>query len=144
MQPQPPTDFDRSRAPTLEPGLCVGLFPGRGRGVVALRGFSRGELVERAPVIVLAPADRERIQGTLLARYYFEWGDDEASAAIALGYGSLYNHSYDPNLRYEFFEQHLAIDFVALRDIAAGEELGDVSTLRDPEVVESLQKQLAG
>ncbi len=30
-----------------------------------------------------------------------------------------------------------------LRDIAAGEELGDVSTLRDPEVVESLQKQLA-
>ena len=31
-----------------------------------------------------------------------------------------------------------------LRDIAAGEELGDVSTLRDPEVVEDLKKQLAG
>jgi len=30
-----------------------------------------------------------------------------------------------------------------LRDIAAGNELGDVSTLRDPEVVEDLQKQLA-
>jgi acetyl-CoA synthetase len=31
-----------------------------------------------------------------------------------------------------------------LRDIAAGKELGDVSTLRDPEVVEDLQQQLAG
>ena len=31
-----------------------------------------------------------------------------------------------------------------LRDIAAGEHLGDVSTLRDPEVVEDLKKQLAG
>ena len=31
-----------------------------------------------------------------------------------------------------------------LRDIAAGDELGDVSTLRDPEVVERLQAQLAG
>ena len=31
-----------------------------------------------------------------------------------------------------------------LRDIAAGEELGDVSTLRDPEVVEDLKQQLSG
>jgi acetyl-CoA synthetase len=31
-----------------------------------------------------------------------------------------------------------------LRDIAAGEELGDVSTLRDPEVVDDLKRQLAG
>ena len=30
-----------------------------------------------------------------------------------------------------------------LRDIAAGEELGDVSTLRDPEVVADLKRQLA-
>ncbi|HEX2389349.1 MAG TPA: acetate--CoA ligase [Solirubrobacterales bacterium] len=30
-----------------------------------------------------------------------------------------------------------------LRDIAAGEELGDVSTLRDPEVVEDLKRQLS-
>ena len=30
-----------------------------------------------------------------------------------------------------------------LRDIADGKELGDVSTLRDPEVVEELKKQMA-
>ena len=31
-----------------------------------------------------------------------------------------------------------------LRDIAAGNELGDVSTLRDPGVVDDLQEQLKG
>ncbi len=31
-----------------------------------------------------------------------------------------------------------------LRDIAAGNELGDVSTLRDPEVVGDLQEQVKG
>ncbi len=31
-----------------------------------------------------------------------------------------------------------------LRDIADGKELGDVSTLRDPSVVEELQAQVAG
>jgi acetyl-CoA synthetase len=30
-----------------------------------------------------------------------------------------------------------------LRDIAAGNELGDVTTLRDPSVVEQLQQQVA-
>ena len=30
-----------------------------------------------------------------------------------------------------------------LRDIAEGRELGDVTTLRDPEVMEELQKQVA-
>ena len=29
-----------------------------------------------------------------------------------------------------------------LRDIAAGNELGDVSTLRDPEVIKDLQEQV--
>ena len=30
-----------------------------------------------------------------------------------------------------------------LRDIAAGEDLGDVTTLRDPDVVKDVQKQFA-
>jgi acetyl-CoA synthetase len=30
-----------------------------------------------------------------------------------------------------------------LRDIAAGEELGDVTTLRDPDVVEELKRKVA-
>jgi len=90
---------------------------------VAQRAFAVGELVERAPVIVLTPEELAQIRGTLLARYYFEWGADEESGALALGYGSLYNHSFTPNLEFESREDQLVIDFVALREIAPGDEL---------------------
>ena len=46
-----------------------------------------------------------------------------ASSAIALGYTSLLNHSYMPNCEFIRHIDDLAIDLVALRDIAAGEEL---------------------
>ena len=32
-----------------------------------------------------------------LYNYCFSWGDNYEHTAIALGYGSLYNHSYTPN-----------------------------------------------
>ncbi len=123
VQPRSPTATERPAHLTSAPALAVASFPGRGRGVVALRAFARDELVERAPVIALSLEDRARIHDSLLARYYFEWGEDDEGAAIVLGYGSLYNHSFSPNLCYEFRENELAIEFVALRDIAAGEEL---------------------
>ena len=115
-----PTDRPVTTAPSA---LAIHAFPGRGRGVVATRAIAKGERLERAPVIVLTSAELERLQGTLLARYYFEWGPDDEQGAIALGFGSLYNHSYDANAEYEFREDELAIDYFALRDIAAGEEI---------------------
>ena len=42
---------------------------------------------------------------------------------MALGYGSLYNHSFKPNARYTKGPAEMAIKFSALRDIAAGEEI---------------------
>jgi SET domain-containing protein len=41
---------------------------------------------------------------------------------LALGYGSLYNHSYHPNARYDDAAGPTKV-FTALRDIAAGEEI---------------------
>jgi SET domain-containing protein len=91
--------------------------------MAATRSIARGERIERAPVIVLNAAELEAIRTTRLARYYFEWGEDDSLGAIVLGYGSLYNHSYEPNAEFEFREDLLAIDYVALRDIRAGEEI---------------------
>lgn len=108
---------------TLSPALTVRASPGRGRGVHALRAFAAGECIERAPVIVLAARELDAIRSTLLGRYYFEWGEDDESGALALGYGSLYNHSYTPNATYEFREELMAIDFLALREIGPGEEI---------------------
>lgn len=98
-------------------------FPNKGRGVVAQRSFIAGETIERPPVIVIPAEEAPRIRDTRLAHYYFEWGDDCQQAAIALGYGSLYNHSYTPNARYEFREAEECLEFLALRDIQPGEEI---------------------
>jgi hypothetical protein len=43
--------------------------------------------------------------------------------ALALGYGSMYNSDNPANLRYEADRQRLLLRFVAVRDIAEGEEL---------------------
>ncbi|MCC6619795.1 MAG: SET domain-containing protein-lysine N-methyltransferase [Deltaproteobacteria bacterium] len=101
-------------------GVRVGESPGKGRGVFATRPIARGEVVEVAPVIVVPPAEQAGIDGTHLESYLFLWQD---TVAFALGLGALYNHAWDPNLEYKKrFEEHV-IEFVALRDIAPGEEL---------------------
>jgi SET domain-containing protein len=94
---------------------------GKGRGVFALRPIRKGEEIERVPVLVMGADEYARgVDQTLLAGYVFAWG--EGQIALALGYGSLYNHSYKPNAKYED-EEEQAKRFVALRDIKAGEEV---------------------
>jgi SET domain-containing protein len=103
--------------------IAVAHLPGKGRGVVARRNFAAGQTIERSPVIAVSRDDVARIRQTRLAQYYFEWGEDCQQGAIALGCGSLYNHSYTPNARYEFVEAEECLEFIALCDIAAGEEI---------------------
>jgi hypothetical protein len=77
--------------------LLVVKVPGKGRGVAAGRRFTRDELIERAPVVVLSAADWDIVRHTEVARYCFLWGVGGRQAGIALGTGSLFNHSYTPN-----------------------------------------------
>ena len=53
--------------------------------------------------------------------YYFTWQDQ--AAAIALGYGSLYNHSPAPCARYVKIFGVDTVEFAAVRDIDAGHEI---------------------
>jgi SET domain-containing protein len=101
--------------------ITVRKIKGKGRGVFARRLIADGEIIERVPVIVV-PAEQIRDahgQDDLL-RYVYEWG--QGTVALALGYGSLYNHSYEPNARYEDLDGRTKL-FVALREIGAGEEI---------------------
>lgn len=78
--------------------IYVTMTKNRGAGVFAGRDFQAGELVEVCPVIVMeGPDERDHLDRTRLFNYYFAWGKQEEKVAIALGYGSLYNHSYCPN-----------------------------------------------
>ena len=66
---------------------------------------------------------RSSLDATVLYNYYFSWGVDGNEAALALGLGSLYNHSYSPNARYVKDFDRRKIDFVAIRNISVGEEI---------------------
>jgi uncharacterized protein len=101
---------------TRAPGIAVGRGR-RGRGVFALRRFREGEVVETCPTVVLDDADVHGVLGD-----YVFGARSPGKVLLVLGYGMLYNHSAEPNL---FHRQagRLMIEFVALRDIARGEEL---------------------
>jgi SET domain-containing protein len=92
---------------------------GKGRGVFARRPIGAGAVIETCPVLVL-PAGSVEDASAGLGSYLFEWGRGEL--ALALGYGSLYNHSYRPNARYLDLAGRTKV-FTAIRDIAAGEEI---------------------
>jgi SET domain-containing protein len=97
----------------------------KGRGVFATLTFEKGELIETAPVILIPAGQWAHIEPTVLALYIYNFGPtpSQEHAAIALGYGSLYNHSYRPNAKYVKDWDTQVIRFVALRDIQAGEEI---------------------
>jgi hypothetical protein len=101
----------------------LGLTRTKGRGVFARRPIRAGEVIERAPVLVVPAADWKAMEKTVAYNYTFAWGRDGEDAAFALGYGSLYNHSYTPNARFDRDHEGLVIEFIAIHDIALDEEI---------------------
>ncbi|MBK7957638.1 MAG: SET domain-containing protein-lysine N-methyltransferase [Bacteroidetes bacterium] len=101
----------------------VRLIEGKGRGVFTTKRIKKGEYIEICPMIVLPPKDRKLIDKTFIFNYYFLWNDNLKSSAIALGYGSLYNHSYSANAIYESYYEEQEIHIKAHRNIEAGEEI---------------------
>jgi SET domain-containing protein len=94
---------------------------GKGRGVFARRAIREGEVIERVPVLVLKREEIRDSDGwTGLAEYCFLWG--EKTVALALGYGSLYNHSFEPNARYDDLGGQVKL-YTAIRAIEAGDEI---------------------
>lgn len=91
------------------------------RGVFATVDIQKGDIIHRAPVIPYPNEEHVHIEQTLLADYTFEYGANHS--AILLGYGMLFNHSYQPNASYELnFNTH-TVDFYAFTNIRAGEEI---------------------
>ena len=89
----------------------------KGRGVFAKRDITKGQIIERVPLLIVS---WDEIADSELADYVFVY--TETKVAIALGYGSLYNHSYCPNARYDDDGRRVKI-FSAIRNIVAGEEI---------------------
>ena len=91
-----------------------------GRGVFATESIEAGETIEVAPIIVLKHEDFIDTKWNLLFEYYF-WLDHEV--VLALGYGSLYNHSIDPNVEYKIDTKKRSITFKSIKEIKKGDEI---------------------
>ena len=105
------------------PSLYVAPSPLGGRGVFTAEVIPAGSVIEICPVIVLPKMQTALLDQTVLYDYYFLWGEREEEYAIALGYGSLYNHSYSPNAEYQADFDRNDLHFYALTAVAAGSEL---------------------
>ena len=98
----------------------VGVSLIHGRGVFAAEAIRAGEVIEVCPVLRLPARERDLIDATLVYEYYFDWDGD---AALALGLGSLYNHSEVPNAEYLKDTAADQLTIRAIAAIAAGEEV---------------------
>jgi SET domain-containing protein len=107
----------------LEPAthIYVKRVKGKGRGVFARRRINRGTLIEKVPCL-LVPI--RHVVGGLknpdVMRFFFV--RDRKRFAVCLGYGSLYNHSYKPNARYDDGPGATMV-FTAIRNISPHEEI---------------------
>ena len=102
--------------------ICVKKVPGKGRGVFAKTAIREGTIIERVPVLLIPIKDLTGgLENPTLNTYLYLWSKDKV--AVSLGYGSLYNHSYDPNAKYVFGYGPGTLTYRALRNIDAGEEI---------------------
>lgn len=100
--------------------VVVKRSPGKGRGVFARRPIRKGEVIETAPTLKFpATALTDGLKNQWLGNYYFWW--DKKTVVLALGFGSLYNHSSRPNA--EFTVTARKLSFEAVRNIEEGEEI---------------------
>jgi uncharacterized protein len=111
-----------NRPPRLGPkGLYLRPSPAHGLGVFATIERQSGALLEVSPVVIVHRRQVPALQQTALYAYYFQWPPH--SAAIALGYGSLYNHSYRPTARFDIDTKRNVIVFTAIRPIFQDQEV---------------------
>ena len=109
-----------------EPSLEIKSAGLKGRGVFTKKSIKAGKLFLRNETIALSPGDTHFVESSILGRYIF--GSDhrmDPFSYLAVGHGSLLNHSDDPNTEFRLSEgpHGKMVVFTALRNIKAGEEI---------------------
>jgi SET domain-containing protein len=127
---------------TLPNKIYIDKSPVHGIGVFAKFDIEQNELIEECPVLTLPIQKGE--PSSLLIDYRFNWpqGLEFEEQVIALGYGSIYNHSNTPNAHWISDIEKRTFKFISNRKINAGEEIftwyGDVNywnSRKDPSLI---------
>ena len=109
------------------PEVRVRMSGVHGKGLFATKTIPNGTLIERSPLIICDTYSFKCLDDLMGVRhivsdYPFKWNRRES--AIALGYGSIINHSSDnPNALFKFNYSYPAIEFYARRTIQKDEEI---------------------
>ena len=117
--------------------LYLAPSPGTGWGVYAGRSFSKGEIVEMAPMLLRFPINSRLLKQTVLDNYHYEywaWDGNKHTECtnLSFGFSLLYNHAPNHNIKYYKFGDEpdvqepgrsVGMGYYAMRDIQKGEEL---------------------
>lgn len=118
--------------------IYVDKSPIHGWGVFAKEDIEEGEVFEECPILTLPITKGESTP--LLIDYRFNWpqGTEWEEQVLALGYGSLYNHSENANAFWVSDLDNRTFKFISNREIKKGEEIfvwyGDVNYWNDGRV----------
>ncbi len=105
------------------PGLYFGSSNKEGIGVFTAQDIQDEDLIEICPLLFIPGDQRHLIDKTVFFNYYFIWPGDQFSICLALGYGSLYNHSISANAEVTFDIDEKIMLVTAIEKISAGEEI---------------------
>ena len=116
--------------------LYIQDIKGKGRGVCCTQTIAEGETIELCPVLVTVPDDCNTIKSSHLGDYIYSFIKEEKLFALALGFGSLYNHATYNNAAYLIDTENKMMTIYAVKDIPAGVEIcinygGDPGTSYD-------------
>lgn len=104
------------------PKVSVRQFDDMGRGIMAERHFKDGDIIEETPVVIIDRQENHDINHCILNLYRFAWiGHDES--CLALGIGSLFNHSFEHNVTYDSDPINKTMVFKAKGNIRKGQQL---------------------
>jgi hypothetical protein len=96
----------------------------KGKGMFASQNYLYGDVIEIAPVIILL-MPYPNLPPRLKTRV-FNWGsltNGTPASALALGYGSLYNHANPANMKFVADKENETILFIATQAISKDQEL---------------------
>lgn len=94
-----------------------------GRGVYAKQEIKKNEIIEKCPFIDMPDHEMPNLGEGILITYFYYFGKNKQKFLIALGFGSIYNHTHKPNAIYKIKYKEGTIDFIALKDIKKDEEI---------------------
>lgn len=100
---------------------------GKGLGVFALMPIKKDELIEICPLMSLGKTPDNKHQDPFF-NYRFAYPKEgrhngNEDQVVAWGYGSLYNHSNNPNADWKDHPTEKVFQFIAMQDIEKGEEI---------------------